>query len=283
MNINIKGRRKTSTSSSSGNVEGEKKTTVEIVVISLLNATDRRRRIEAMFEGSGLNWTYFNAHASLRHAELQYDPEHAKKRFGRALSVPEVAICSSHVAALDEFVKRDSSKYVLIFEDDVILDVDFPIGKFTTFCAEKGFDYVRLFGKQYAEAVQLGYFFDRHIVRFKTSPTGAQAYLMSKSGARSFIESFRSIDQPVDLAIDAFWRTRLPIYSIFPYPIIERYSPSSNLIPSHTNELDACQQLARFYHRAINKTKKHWANVALRTNDRQLKRDIGGFRQIVDG
>jgi glycosyl transferase, family 25 len=281
--MNFQNPRNPPASSSAGNAKDEgKTTTVEIVVISLLTSSERRRRISAMFEKSGLNWRYFDAHTSLRHAGLRYDPEYVKIRFGRPLSVPETAICSSHVAALDEFIKRGLSKYVLVLEDDVILDVDFPIEKFAKFCAEQGFDYVRLFGKQYAKALQLGYFFDRHIVRFKTSPTGAQAYLMTESGARQFIESFRSIDQPVDLAMDAFWRTRSPIYSIFPYPVIERYSPSSNLIPSHDGELHVREQLARFYHRAINKVKKIWANIALGTKDRRMKREIGGFRQIFD-
>jgi glycosyl transferase family 25 len=256
--------------------------TVEIVVISLLNATERRRRIEAVFEGSKLNWSYFDAHASLRHAGLRYDPDHVKRQFGRALSVPEIGICSSHIAVLDEFVKRESSDYVLVLEDDVIFDVDFPIEKFSAFCAENRIDYMRLFGKQYAKAVQLGYFFDRHIVRYKTSPAGAQAYLMSRAGARLFIESFRSIDQPLDLAMDAFWRSRLPIYSIVPYPVIERYSPSSNLIPSHGNKLDTWRQLARLCNRAINKAKKTLANVALGARDRRMKREIGEFRQIFD-
>jgi glycosyl transferase family 25 len=280
--MNIQNLGDTQSTSSVRNVKDGITTTVEIVVISLSNATERRLRIEAVFKGSGLNWTYFDAHASLRHAGLRYNPDHVRKQFGRALSVPEIGICSSHVAVLDEFVKRDSSDYVLVLEDDVIFDVDFPIEKFSAFCAEKGMDYIRLFGKQYARAVQLGYFFDRHIIRYKTSPAGAQAYLMSRAGARLFIESFRSIDQPVDLAIDAFWRSRLPIYSIFPYPVIERYSPSSNLIPSHADKLDTWKQTARLYNRAINKVKKTLANVALGTRDRRMKREIGEFRQIFD-
>jgi glycosyl transferase, family 25 len=143
-------------------------------------------------------------------------------------------------------------------------------------------DYVRLFSKHYVEGVRLGYFYDRHIVRFKTSPTGAQAYLISKPGARLFIESFRSIDQPVDLALDNFWRTRLPIYSIFPFPIIERYSRSQNLIPSYSEPLDLRDRLFRFYCRLLNKAKKVWANVELKAKDRQMKRDGAKFKQIFD-
>jgi GR25 family glycosyltransferase involved in LPS biosynthesis len=256
--------------------------TVEVAIISLLNATERRRQISAMFEGSGISWRYFDAHDALQQPGLRYDPDDVRRRFGRTLSGPEIAICSSHVGVLDQYLKLGCSDYLLVLEDDVIYDTNFPIEKFSTFCAEKQMDYVRLFGKHYVEGIRLGYFYDRHIVRFKTSPTGAQAYLISKPGARLFIESFRSIDQPVDLALDSFWRTRLPIYSIFPFPIIERYSRSQNLIPSYPERLDPRDRLFRFYCRAVSKVKKAWANIELLAMDRQMKREGAKFKQIFD-
>jgi GR25 family glycosyltransferase involved in LPS biosynthesis len=256
--------------------------TVEIVVISLLSATERRRRIVAMFEGSGLNWRFFDAHDFLRHPGLRYDPDKTKRRFGRQLSGPEIAIFSSHVAALDQYLKQGTSDYMLILEDDVIFDTNFPIEKFSAFCADNRMNYVRLFAKHYVGAVRLGYFYDRHIVRFKTSPTGAQAYLISKSGARSLIESFKSIDQPFDLALDSFWRTQLPLYSIFPFPIIERFSRSQNLIPSVTHRVRSWEWVLMFRSRAVNKTRKVWANVELASTDRQMKREGAAFRQILD-
>jgi glycosyl transferase family 25 len=256
--------------------------TVEIVVISLPKATERRRQIAAMFDGSGINWRFFDAHASLQHARLLYDPDKVRIRFGRPLSGPEIAIFSSHVAVLHEYLKQGASDYVLVLEDDVIYDTNFPIEKFSTVCAEKGMEYVRLFGKNYAKAVRLGYFYDRHIIRFKTSPTGAQAYLMSKRGAQLFLESFRSIDQPVDLAMDTFWRTGLPIYSIFPFPVIERYSRSQNLIPAHPRWLSPREQLLRYYIRAINKMRKAWANVELAVTDWKMQREGAEFEQVFD-
>jgi len=90
--------------------------TVEIVVISLPNATERRRKIEAQFLGTGLNWSYFDAHTSLKHSGLRYDLDEVKKRFGRTLSVPEIAVCSSHVAVLSDFLARGSTEYVLVLE-----------------------------------------------------------------------------------------------------------------------------------------------------------------------
>jgi glycosyl transferase, family 25 len=169
---------------------------------------------------------------------------------------------------------------VLVLEDDVIFDTDFPLDVFSAFCAENGMDYVRLFGKHYANAVRLGFFFDRSIVRFTTSPAGAQAYLMSKSGARKFLESYTSIDATVDLAIDKFWKTQLPIYSIFPYPIIERYSPSSIPVNESGNELTSVEKLQQLANRVIAKGRKVAGNIALRTADREMQQKPWRFRQI---
>jgi glycosyl transferase, family 25 len=259
---------------------GAAKATVEIVVISLPSALKRRRNIEAMFEGTGLNWSYFDAHNALKHPGLRYDLGEVKRLFGRTLTGPEIAVCSSHVAVLSDFLEHGKSDYVLVLEDDVIFDTDFPLDVFSAFCAENGMDYVRLFGKHYANAVRLGFFFDRSIVRFTTSPAGAQAYLMSKSGARKFLESYTSIDATVDLAIDKFWKTQLPIYSIFPYPIIERYSPSSIPVNESGNELTSVEKLQQLANRAIAKGRKVAGNIALRTADREMQQKPWRFRQI---
>jgi glycosyl transferase, family 25 len=169
-----------------------------------------------------------------------------------------------------------------VLEDDCIFDTDFPLDDFGAFCAKNGIDYVRLFGKHYAKAVRLGFFFDRSIVRYTTSPAGAQAYLMSKAGARKFLDSYRSIDATVDLAMDKFWITQLPIYSIFPYPIIERYSPTSIPMQPAMKELSGRESLIRLANRVVEKAKKVGGNLALRAVDRDMQRKSWRFRQIFD-
>jgi glycosyl transferase, family 25 len=255
---------------------------VEIVVISIPTATARRQMIEAMFEGTGLRWSYFDAHTSLKHPGLRYDLAEIKRQFGRTLSPPEIAVCSSHVAILRDFLAREAAEYVLVLEDDVIFDTDFPLDAFATSCAENGMDYVRLFGKHYATAVRLGFFFDRSIVRYTTSPAGAQAYLMSRAGARKFLDSYPSITATVDLAMDAFWTTGLPIYSIFPYPIIERYSPTSIPMPPYVKELNGREKLVWQTKRILTKAEKITANFRLGKIDRQMMQRSWRFKQISD-
>jgi len=261
---------------------GPKNATVEIVVISLPGATERRRNIAAMFEGTGLSWSYFDAHSSLKYSGLRYDLGEVKRLFGRTLSAPEIAVCSSHVAVLSDFLEHGSTDYIMVLEDDVIFDTDFPLDDFSAFCAKHRIDYVRLFGKHYAKAIRLGFFFDRSIVRFKTTPAGAQAYLMSKAGVRKFLESYRLIDATVDLAMDKFWITQLPLYSIFPYPIIERYSPTSIPMQASLKELSGWETVLRLRNRVIEKARKTAGNLALRASDREMRQKSWRFRQIFD-
>jgi len=105
---------------------------------------------------------------------------------------------------------------------------------------------------------------------------------MSKKGARLFLESFRSIDATVDLAMDKFWETGLPLYSIFPYPMIERYSPSSIPMPDQTSELDGAEKAVWNFNRVIAKAKKIWANILLTAKDRHMRKQSAAFRQIFD-
>ena len=168
----------------------------------------------------------------------------------------------------------------LVLEDDVIFDTDFPLARFGAFCAENGIEYIRLFGKHYAKAIRLGFFYDRSILRYETTPAGAQAYLMSKMGAKAFLDSYRSIDTTVDLAMDSFWKIPLPIYSIFPYPIIERFSPTSIPMASYGRQFTLPERLSFNFKRTIIKIRKTWANTALRKTDRQLRQRAGRFRQI---
>jgi GR25 family glycosyltransferase involved in LPS biosynthesis len=264
------------------NLPEPKNKSVAIVVISLPQATRRRRGIEAVFRDSGLAWNFFDAHTSLQQPGLRYEADNIQKLFGRTLSRSEIAICSSHVAVLQDFVDRGTTEHILVLEDDVIFDVDFPLDHFASFCADNGMHYIRLFGKHYAHAVKLGFYFDRSIVRFTTTPAGAQAYLMSREGARRFLQTFQTIDAALDLAMDKFWITQLPIFAICPYPVIERYSPSSNPMPQTDTAAKGFDGLVWLRNRALGKLRKIVANFALRGHDRSLQRKRWYFRQIFD-
>ena len=264
------------------NMMGTTGTGLDIVVISLASATKRRQQIDAMFAGWGRSWSYFDAHTSLQQSGLTYDPDRIMRSYGRTLTVPQIAVTSSHIAVLSDFIARNAAEHILVLEDDVIFDIAFPLDELRDFCVAHAIDYIRLFGKHYAEAVRLGFFYDRSILRYTTSTTGTQAYIMSRNGAKQFIESFPTIDTTVDLAMDAFWQTGLPIYSIFPYPVIERYAPTSIPIPPSTNALGPTGLAHLYAGRLGRKYQKIMRNWTMRSADKMMQRKLEDFSQILD-
>lgn len=253
---------------------------VEIVVISLSTATERRQKITEQFKALPYPWSFFDAHRSLVHEDLVCDEIDLLRRSGRNFSVPQLAVWSSHYTVIKKFLESSESEYLLVFEDDVLFDTDFPISKVVDFCAEREIDYIRLYGMYYAAAVKLSYFYDRGLIRYKSSPCGMQAYILSKAGAKKFTDSTRKIEATVDLAIDFFWKTDLPIYAIFPFPIIERYTPTSIPILSH-DPLSWQDNLAFAKNRIISKLAKMRENFRLRRSDAEFKRSSLPFQQVL--
>lgn len=255
---------------------------VDVVVISLRNATARREFMAPMLERTGLLWSFFDAHTGLHSPELRHDEATTRLHYGRALSMAQIAVYSSHFAVIKRFLDESSADYVLILEDDIILDTEFPLREFCSYCATYGLHYVRLFGKHFAKSAHLGFFYDRSLIRHMTTPTGMQGYVMSKFGARIFTDNYRSVDATVDLNIDRFWESKLPLYSIFPYPVIERFTPTSIPIPSH-DALQLAEKLAYNRKRAIDKINKTYANIRLGRGDAKLRLRLPVFSQVSGG
>jgi GR25 family glycosyltransferase involved in LPS biosynthesis len=256
------------------------KCSVEAVVINLRRASDRRRQMTPMLEKLDFKWSYFEAHTGLQHPDLRHDPLETKRHYGRALTMPQIAVYSSHYAIVKQYLESGTADFLLVMEDDIIFDTEFPFETFAGFCAERGIDYVRLFGKHFAPAVWLGFFYDRNIIRHRTTPTGCQAYLVSKKGAEMLTAKMREVNTAVDLAMDSFWESQLPIYSIHPYPVIERYVPTSIPIPDLAEPLSASEKLVFSFNRTVKKLKKIWANRALRSADQRIKDLSPPFRQV---
>lgn len=254
---------------------------LEIVVINVKQAEERRRRITAQFATLGHPWRFFEAHTTLTNPALRYDPARILRTYGRQMTPAQLALCSSHYTVIAEFAENGAGDYLLVFEDDVLFDTAFPLDALTRYCSDTGIDYIRLFGMYYAGARQLNFFFDRSIVRYRSSPAGAQAYMLSRKGAARVVETCRDIETAWDLSLDEFWKTGLPIHSVFPFPVMERFSPSS--VPMNEyGPLSPRERLTWLAHRARNKLRKLRANLRLAQADRSLRARDPGFQQVDD-
>ncbi|MEX5729694.1 glycosyl transferase family 25 [Rhodovulum iodosum] len=254
---------------------------IEIVVISLEKAVERRQMILGQFSGLTIPWSFFDAQTCLANPALSYDEPHIRRKFGRTLSVPELAVWSSHFSVIQRFLEQGQTDYLLVFEDDVIFDASFPLRAVVDLCEAKAIHYIRLFGMYYADAVRLGFFYDRSIIRYKSSPAGAQAYVISKEGARRLVASMTSVEATVDLEMDHFWKTGLPIYAVFPFPVIERFSSTS--IPMHQpGGLSGGEKRAWLYNRARRRLSKMRENRRLLDADAEFRKSSMVFKQIQD-
>lgn len=190
---------------------------LEVKIINMESATHRREMIRQIFDRSSFDWSIFTAHTSLDTAEISYSSTEILKTFGRTLSPPQQGVWSSHYFAIKTFLDHSAHDYLLVFEDDVIFDVALPVDRLIDYMAKSDIHYMRLFGMYNAPAVRITAWYDRSILRYKSSPSGTQAYLLSKEGAARMISSLKTINSPIDLAMDQFLEDW--IANLFPIPL----------------------------------------------------------------
>ena len=139
--------------------------TLEIKVINLARATQRRAWMEQQMAGLDRPWSFFQAHTSLMNPRLRFDPDSVRQTYGRDLTNGQVALWSSHYTVIADFAETSPCDYLMVMEDDIMLDAAFPLDELIAHCKAEEIHYMRLYGMYHAKAEQLSYFYDRAILR----------------------------------------------------------------------------------------------------------------------
>jgi len=198
----------------------------EARVVSLPSSHARRAAVEDNFRSFNHPWSFFDAMTGDAPCALKESPERQMSRFGRRLSAGEVGVFKSHLGLLEAFESRPQLDWLLVLEDDVWIDTQFPFLKIIDLLDSRRIHYLRLFARRCKPAdlvLNLGV---RQLIRFRTDPYGAQAYMIDRTGAERLRRSIRTIDRPVDDQMARFWEHGLEPYSIFPFPAVERVGAS---------------------------------------------------------
>lgn len=198
-------------------------------VISLADAAERRAHFLAHAgDCAGLDWMFFDAHASPG-PQIVYDRQAAERVHGRALEPGELGVYSSHTALWQDLLDdRDADQY-MIFEDDVIVDWAALAVVAAHDFAASGHHYVRLFARKPSSFRLLATDYlpgPRALLALTGKPFGAQAYVITRPGARAMLDACRHAVRPIDDEMDRFWDHGIPNLALFPFPVIERFSPS---------------------------------------------------------
>ena len=203
------------------------KVSTAVRVISLANS-GRRKEFSQAASHARLPWEFFDAHTKPAHG-LTYDEKRVAGLYGRKLHPGELGCYSSHFELWRWFVQAGCQQ-LIVLEDDVVVDWEFIRGISAIEIAGRGIEYLRLFAKMPApwRFVASPYFDQyRHLIRFTGYALGTQAYVLSKSGAERLICHGSNIEAPVDVYMDRTWDHGLLNLALYPFPVYERYQPSS--------------------------------------------------------
>ncbi len=247
---------------------------VEARIVSLATSADRRALVAENLKSFCIPWKF---HDAVRGGGVcRFEPSIARQLrcFGRALTDGEVGCFKSHVLAMQEFERSESLDWLLVIEDDVWVDPKFDFLALIEFLDRRELNYVRLYSRRWKPASLIAYFGERQFIRFKTDPYGMQAYLLNRRGAKQFLQSFDTIDRPIDDELGRFWKNKLDIYSIFPFPVIER-SVASTLLEERSKISKSFPTIGRYFYRIAEFSQKQMANLSFNIKNSKCHQPVG--------
>lgn len=191
-------------------------------VVSLPNADARRTAMLPNLEAMPFPCAFFDALGGDAPSPLTVDQSRQSKFFGRILGYGELGCFKSHHAVMQDFLDNLDADWLLVLEDDVWIDAEFPFADFARLFAGNGIDYFRLFARRAKPADVMFIIGQRQVIRYRSDPFGTQAYMISRAGASRFLAHARAIDRPIDDELGRFWEHGLDAYAVYPFPAVER-------------------------------------------------------------
>lgn len=248
---------------------------VEIVVLSVASALDRRALVASNLRNCPHDWRFFDALMANDDHGLPYNEEAALLHRGLRLSPGEISCYASHAAILRCFVGNGTSDWLLVLEDDVYYDVNFPLGELCSTLGRAEIEYIRLFARRPAPFCRVARWGGYHLIRFLRGPFGTQAYLISRAGAERFLRSATQMVRPVDDEFDRFWANGLPIYAVFPFPAIELHRPSTiERLPQQRTGKSFLERARSSQIEVIDQCDRTISNLFLKMADKKIKRIV---------
>jgi len=193
-----------------------------VFVISLKDEEKRRRQMKEKLEALGLPFVFFDAIDGRNFdvpAHPAYNSVRRRRCYGRDMTGGEIGCLLSHKAIFEKML-QDNIEEALILEDDAVLAPDFPAVLRALPDCPVNFDIVRFLGSPKVEKRHSRRIYpvieDFWLVRMPTTPGGAHAYFIRKSGARKLLAHMDRNAFPIDTLIGRSWETGAEVLSVKP-------------------------------------------------------------------
>lgn len=241
---------------------------VQFKIISLCGSS-RRENIIRQFRDTGFDWSFFDALTALP-PPLSYDPEETRRIRGRYLTQGELGCFASHYVLWQELCADHDAEAYIVLEDDVIINAPF-FEKFLQTADDLAapINYLRFYSKVPTTPLGRRPYMDRFIVEYGEVTYGTQAYFINKTAAQAYLDSIKNVRRPVDDEMDRAWVHNVPIYCVYPHPVMELTTPSTIQNARHQlNPPKGIGRLGWLYERSIERLRKQ----AYRTRRRMATR-----------
>jgi glycosyl transferase family 25 len=254
---------------------------IELIVVSLERALERRRSVEMQLNQTGLKWSYLDAVDGRKPIDLSnYNSVKRISINGRDMSTCEIACFLSHRLVWERIV--ETNKTTLILEDDFLLLSRLDEVLQIAIDNSNAFDILRFQGtpaSRYKPVMTYGRW---TLVKHHREPRCTAGYIVLPHSAECLLKNSTSFYMPVDDYIATTWLHRLSILSLLPYPI--------GVISCQTTINDKSQERLSLYRRISKEFHKFpdgWCDGAyrtwtyLRSNSRDIRRahDIDNHRR----
>ncbi len=224
---------------------------LDIRIINLDRATERRRAVEAQLRERGLDGHFVAAVDGERHDLAEFRPFRTASSFlFRPLERGEVGCFASHYRLWQECVA--TRRPMLILEDDCVLSEGIgDVVEALPGLLDK-YPYIRLAGHRLRRGkVLLGLSGGQSIRRLGKGPLGTGAYAIAAPAAARLLRHAAVWSRPVDNYVDSFWIHGVLPLAIVPYPVGDARTASmigkTRYVQNHRLH-KLCRQLCRHTH-----------------------------------
>ena len=192
-------------------------------VINLARATDRRVHMARQFEALGATEVEFFEAVDGRALDLDnaplYDRQKRLDLYGIDLTPGEIGCYLSHYQVLRR-IQNEGLERALVLEDDVVLHPrTFDVAERVAGLPQD-YEFIRFGGAREPAHLSLGPVMDGFELRRLLNVTSEMSgYAVSRAGAARLLACGAEMVRQIDVTVDRYWESGLPIYALHPYPV----------------------------------------------------------------
>jgi glycosyl transferase family 25 len=238
---------------------------IDVRVISLRSATDRRAALERQFSTQELDWAFFDAVEGVpADTDAVYDRElRHRLKDGVDLSRGELGCFFSHRTLWQRCA--EAGRPLLILEDDVRIECDLKKVLALALEHNDAYDLLRLHGSIPRKPRLIRQLDDQlGLAKFYKDPLDTAAYLVKPETAAVLVRKSRRIFMTVDNFLAAGWIHRQRIRALYPYPVRLSTLHDSSTIG---NRINPRPPLGRRIAREIRRMPYSWMATSFRIRD----------------